>query len=300
MTGPARLNDAKGPAIPKRQRVVTITGEVQKRNYTIYDLINLKGLRRLVQIMAFTLQEGAAAEAAGIDMINIRWTADRPEQAIAIRKAAPETFMTFCMPPNLVANETEALRAAFCALEAGADGIYCTWSFDFIAAMAAAGVPVMGHAGLVPRKSMWTGGLRSVGKTLAQARAIFEDLKRLEDAGAWAVECEVIPHNVMALLSRNTGLVTISLGSGAACDVQHLFSEDILGMSGTTPPRHAKSYRNFHELNEKLQRERIAAFAEYVGDVRSGAFPSPAHLVQAEHSVVTELEKAIAQNASHK
>jgi hypothetical protein len=34
--------------------------------------------------------------------------------------------------------------------------------------------------------------------------------------------------------------------------------------------------------------------------VRSGAFPSPAHLVQAEHSVVTELEKAIAQNASHK
>lgn len=279
-----------------RRRVVTVTGAVQWRNYTVHDLIQHRGADQLVQTMAFTSDEATAAEAAGLDMINIRWNAKRPEDAIALRQAAPETFMTFCMPPTLVVSEADALRAAFTAMEAGADSIYCAWSLKFIEALAAAGVPVMGHVGLVPRKSTWTGGLRAVGKTLAQAKVLHDDLKALENAGAWAAECEVIPQNVMAVLARHTGLVTISLGSGPDCDVQHLFAEDILGTSQDSLPRHAKCYRNLFDAYQKLQRERIAAFEEYVRDVRSGAFPQSAHLVQAGNETVTELENLIVQD----
>lgn len=273
-----------------RKRVVTVTGTLERRNYTVYDLIQHRGKGQLVQVMAFNPQEAAAAQDSGLDMINIRWNPQRPWEATKLREAAPETFMTFCMAPTLVTNKTEALRAAFTAMEAGADSIYCAWSLKFIETLAASGVPVMGHAGLVPRKSTWTGGLRAVGKTLAQAKSLHAGLKALENAGAWAVECEVIPHNVMSVLARNTGLVTISLGSGRDCDVQHLFAEDILGLNKGAPPRHAKNYRKLFDVYQRLQQERVAAFDEYLEEVRSGAFPQPEHTVQADSVIVSELE----------
>jgi 3-methyl-2-oxobutanoate hydroxymethyltransferase len=281
------------------KRVVTMTGAYQRRNYTVFDLVKGKGAGQKVQTMAFSADEAAAAGAAGLDMINIRWNAQRPEEACALRRAAPETFMTFCMPPTLAASKAEALRAAFTAMEAGADSIYCAWSLKFVEELASAGVPVMGHIGLIPRKSTWTGGLCAVGKTLEQAKTLHNDLKALENAGAWAVECEVIPHNVMALLARNTGLVTISLGSGSDCDVQHLFAEDILGMSQEPVPRHTKRYRNLFDEYQRLQRERIAAFEEFADDVRSGAFPQAGQLVQADRHVVSELEVLIAKDMKH-
>jgi 3-methyl-2-oxobutanoate hydroxymethyltransferase len=155
-------------------------------------------------------------------------------------------------------------------------------------------VPVQGHAGLVPRKSTWTGGLRAVGKTLEQARAILAYMKNLEAAGAWAVECEVIPARVMDLLSRHTSLVTVSLGSGPGGDVQYLFAEDILGESAT-PPRHARIYRNFHQKRLEMQSERIAAFREFADDVRGGAFPGPGQLVDVDESVVSGLQQLLGE-----
>ena len=47
-------------------------------------------------------------------------------------------------------------------------------------------------------------------------------------------------------------------------------------------PRHAKIYRNFAAEYDRLQQERIAAFSEYVADVRSGAYPDKPHLVGIE------------------
>ena len=66
----------------------------------------------------------------------------------------------------------------------------------------------------------------------------------------------------------------MSLGSGSGCDTQFLFSDDILGDYDERPPRHAKAYRNFAAEHRRLQRERIAAFREYIADVNAGRFPS--------------------------
>jgi 3-methyl-2-oxobutanoate hydroxymethyltransferase len=44
-------------------------------------------------------------------------------------------------------------------------------------------------------------------------------------------------------------------------------------------PRHAKVYRNFAAENDRLQRERIAAFSELVRDIETGAYPEARHLV---------------------
>ena len=89
----------------------------------------------------------------------------------------------------------------------------------------------------------------------------------------------MVPHRLAGFLSKNTSLILMSLGSGTGCDTQFLFSDDLLGEYDERLPRHAKAYRNFLAEYRRLQEERIAAFREYVSDVREGRFPEACHLV---------------------
>ena len=145
--------------------------------------------------------------------------------------------------------------------------------------LAAEGIPVVGHVGLIPAKNTWTGGFRAVGKTADSALMVYRQVKELEAAGAIAAEIEVVPEKVASEIARRTSLLLLSMGAGAGCDAQYLFAEDVLGYTRGHQPRHAKVYRNFRAEFDRLQRERIAAFREYIEDVQSGAFPEEKHLV---------------------
>ena len=87
----------------------------------------------------------------------------------------------------------------------------------------------------------------------------------------------------------------MSLGSGTGCDTQFLFSCDILGDYEERIPRHAKAYRNFAEEYARLQRERVAAFSEYVADVKEGRFPEAGNLIEMEEGVLEEVRKAVGE-----
>jgi 3-methyl-2-oxobutanoate hydroxymethyltransferase len=268
------------------KRVMSLGGAYGTRNYTVKDLRDLKGQRVLTETLPFSPEEAAAAEAAGIDMMKVRFDPKRPEIATEIRKAAPNTFMSFSVPLVAAATEAEAVRIGYQAMEIGADGIMCQWSPRFVAAAAEAGIPVEGHAGLVPRKSTWTGGLRAVGKTIDEALWVYREIKKLEAAGAWAVEVEVIPAELLTQISKRTSLLTSSIGAGGGGDIQFLFAEDILGNNSTPYPRHTKQYRNLFKMKQAMQAERIAGFKEYVQDVRSGTFPGPEHVVKAPEGLI--------------
>ena len=258
----------------KYKKVFSMTGELCLRNYTVKDIIDLKGDRQLTQTLPFTSNEAKAAEDAGIDLINTRFNYFKQETAIEIRKSASKTFMSFVIPLLSVPTKDDALKHSYKAMELGADGRIFQGSLNHIEALSNAGIPVQGHIGLVPRKSTWTGGIRAVGKTLDEAKALFQNLKDLENAGAWAVECEVIPSRLMRELSSRTSLVTISIGSGNGGDVQFLFAEDILGASEGPFPRHSKQYCNLFKESQRIQKMRVNAFKDFIDDVNSDNFPS--------------------------
>ena len=155
-----------------------------------------------------------------------------------------------------------------------------------MSAAAEGGVPVQGHAGLVPRKSTWTGGLKAVGKTLEEAIWVYREIKALEDAGAYAVEVEVIPEKLLAEISKRTTLLTSSIGAGSGGDIQFLFAEDILGNNPPPYPRHSKQYRQLYKMKQEMQAERVAGFREFIDDVRQGRFPEPAHVVDAPDDLI--------------
>ena len=268
------------------KRVMTLGGAYGTRNYTVKDLRDLKGKRVLTETLPFSPEEAAAAEEAGIDLMKVRFDPKQPELAARIRKAAPNTFMSFSVPLVAAASETEAVRLGYQAMEVGADGIMCQWSPRFVAAAAEAGIPIEGHAGLVPRKSTWTGGLRAVGKTLEEALWVYQEIKKLEEAGAWAVEVEVIPAELLAEITRRTTLLTSSIGAGPGGDIQFLFADDILGNNGPPYPRHTKQYRDFFKLKQQMQAERVAGFREFIEDVRSGGFPAQQHVIKAPDGLI--------------
>lgn len=269
-------------------RMMTVGGAYATRNYTVKGLRDQKGKRVLVETLPFSPEEAAAAEEAGIDTMKVRFDPANPDSAIAIRNAAPNTFMAFSVPLIAAASETEAVRLGYDAMKLGADAIMCQWSPRFVAAAAEAGIPIQGHAGLVPRRSTWTGGLRAVGKTIDQALWVWDEIRKLEDAGAYAVEVEVIPEELLAEISKRTTLVTSSIGGGSGGDIQFLFADDILGNNPPPYPRHSKQYRDLYRMKQEMQRERVAGFREFAEDVRSGGFPEPEHVIKAEGSLIDD------------
>ena len=267
-------------------RIMTLGGAYGTRNYTIKDLRDQKGKRVLVETLPFSPEEAAAAEEAGIDTMKVRFDPKQPHLAKAVRDAAPNTFMSFSVPLVAAASEAEAVRLAYQAMELGADAIMCQWSPRFISAAAEAGVPVQGHAGLVPRKSTWTGGLRAVGKTIEEAVWVYQEIKTLEHVGAWAVEVEVIPAQLLAEITKRTTLLTSSIGAGSGGDIQFLFAEDILGNNPPPYPRHSRQYRSLYKLREQMQAERVAGFREFVEDVQSNRFPGQEHIIEAPDGLI--------------
>ncbi len=274
-------------------RIMTLGGAYGTRNYTVKDLRDQKGKRVLVETLPFSTDEAAAAEEAGIDTMKVRFDPKNPEPAAAIRAAAPNTFMAFSVPLLAAATADEAVRLGFDAMAVGADAIMCQWSPRFIEAAAEAGIPVQGHAGLVPRRSTWTGGLRAVGKTLDEAMWVYKSIKELEDAGAYAVEVEVIPEELLAEISKRTSLMTASIGAGSGGDIQFLFAEDILGNNPPPYPRHSKQYRDIYKMQQAIQAERVAGFKEFVDDVQKGVFPEPKHVIKAKDGLIDDFLEAV-------
>ena len=278
-------------------RVMSLSGVYGTRNYTIKGLRDQKGKRILVETLPFSAEEAAAAEEAGIDTLKVRFDPSQPASVEAIRKAAPNTFMAYSVPLIAAASVTEAVRIGFEAMKYGADAIMCQWSPRFIEAAAEAGIPVQGHAGLVPRKSTWTGGLRAVGKTLDEALSVYEQIKSMERAGAYAVEVEVVPEELLTEISVRTTLLTSSIGGGGGGDIQFLFADDILGNNPPPHPRHSKQYRNLYKMKQDMQRERVTGFREFVNDVKNNRFPAPEHVVRAPENLIADFLDAVENNS---
>ena len=253
------------------KRIYTWGGSQPAHRYlTIADLRAAKGLRKFTQVTANSAEEAAAAQEAGIDMI-----IGNSQNVEASRKSADTLFLTAAIALPNFPTPDDVLREAFRVMSLGADAVMTQRSLKVVEMLAREDIPVMGHLGLVPRKSTWIGGLRAVGRSGAEAYELHRHFRRLEDAGAALVEAEVIPGPVMAEISARSGLITVSLGSGGGADVNYLFMQDICG-ERETAPRHARAYGNIFALREQIKVERISALKAFRRDAMSGAFPSEA------------------------
>lgn len=256
-----------------------------RRLPTIADLRAAKGTRQMTMLRYFSLDEAAAAEQAGIDIASV------PAEILLdprYRKVAPSIFSMTGLTHLEAGTPEDYLRWSGDAINRGADAVYCSGSLRTVEYLASEHIPVVGHVGIVPARATWTGGFRAVGKTADAAIQLLDQVRAYENAGAFAVEIEVVPEEVATEISRRCNILLWSMGAGAGCDAQYLFANDILGYTVGHVPRHSKAYRNFAAEFARLQEERVAAFKEFASDVETGGYPEARHVVRMDPEELKE------------
>jgi 3-methyl-2-oxobutanoate hydroxymethyltransferase len=242
---------------------------------TVADLLAQRGVVQRTNVFVVSPDEAEAAERAGIDLITVDGRLLTPE----IRSAAPNTCFIGGLAFGHLSTTDDYLRAACELYELGCDVFYCAAGPRTIKRLSEERLPIVGHVGLIPWHVTWTGGYRAVGKTAESALEVWRQVRRLEDAGAFGAEIEVVPTPVATAIASRTSLFLISMGSGGGCHAQYLFAEDILGTNPGHYPRHSKRYANLATEYERLQSMRVTAFEAFGREVANGAFPGENNLV---------------------
>lgn len=130
-----------------------------------------------------------------------------------------------------------------------------------------AGIPVMGHLGLVPQSVHQFGGFRQQARSREDAQRLLDDAQALERAGAFAIVLECIPAEVARTVTAALSVPTIGIGAGPHCDGQVLVTHDALGLTGDTAPSFVKQFAHLGELVAEGTRA-------YIQEVKDGRFPS--------------------------
>jgi 3-methyl-2-oxobutanoate hydroxymethyltransferase len=138
---------------------------------------------------------------------------------------------------------------------------------DVVQRLVESGVPVMGHLGLEPQSVQRYGGYRVQGRGEEQARKIFDQARRLEELGAFAVVLECIPSSLAGEISAALKIPTIGIGAGVACDGQILVLQDLLRLNPDFHPRFA---RTFADIGQCV----LAALDTYDRAVKAEQFPA--------------------------
>ncbi len=157
--------------------------------------------------------------------------------------------------------------------ETGADAVKLEGagtSLARIAAIVAAGIPVIGHLGLTPQSVTLLGGYKAQGRTVEQARRLCQEALAVERAGCFAVVLEAIPAAVAVRITESVRVPTIGIGAGAGCDGQILVWHDLMGLTDGHVARFVKRYA-------EIGAEMTAALRSYVSDVRTSRFPEQQH-----------------------
>lgn len=157
--------------------------------------------------------------------------------------------------------------------EAGADAVKVEGGVkmaDRIYAISSAGIPVVGHIGLMPQNVLQMGGYKVQGRDKVAADMILADAKAVEESGAFAVVLECIPADLAKTVTETLTIPTIGIGAGVSCDGQVLVSNDVLGLGNNVSPKFVKQYAD-------LGKQMLSAFEDFKKDVDSGTYPDEQH-----------------------
>lgn len=253
---------------------------------TVPDILAAKGVRRLVMITATDEPSARFADRAGVDVVlvgdslamaalgradTLSVTVDEMvHHTRAAAAGARRALLAADLPfGSYQASTADAVRASSrLVAEGGARAVKLEGHRPAeVAAIAAAGVPVIGHLGLTPQSVHRFGGYRVQGREEAQARALLTHARDLERAGAFLLVLEAVPPALGRAVTRALSIPTIGIGAGPDCDGQVLVYADLLGLSAGPLPRFVRRYADLSDVV-------VRALERFASDVRAGAYPA--------------------------
>ena len=147
-------------------------------------------------------------------------------------------------------------------------------------------IPVIAHIGLTPQSVYKLGGYRVQGRTAEAAKRLIDDAKMLEEAGAFAIVLELVPHEVAAIITKELKISTIGIGAGSECDIQVLVLHDLVGMTFGRQPRFVRQFANVRNVMND-------AIKNWMSEVKEGTYPNEAESYGLTEETKAELEKIL-------
>lgn len=233
-----------------------------------------KGKEKIIMLTAYDYQMAKILDEAGIDLILVGdslgmviqgykdtksvTVKDMLYHTRAVARGAKNTPIVGDMPIDSDKTVEYALKNAKRFHEAGAQGVKIEGNKSgVIKALLDAGIPVMGHVGLLPQTAE---SYRVKGKQPAEAQKIFNDAVELDKLGIFSIILECMPESLAKRITEAVKAPTIGIGAGKYCDGQVLVINDMLGFDESFAPKYLKRYANLN----KIIKEAIAKFKEEV------------------------------------
>jgi 3-methyl-2-oxobutanoate hydroxymethyltransferase len=168
-------------------------------------------------------------------------------------------------------NSSEALRSSIRIMkESGAHAVKLEGGAEVkesIIRILSAGVPVMGHLGLIPQSIYKFGTYTVRAQEKEEADQLLEDALLLEQLGCFGLVLEKIPADLGKRVSESVAIPTIGIGAGPYMDGQVLVSHDMLGVNKEFHPRFLRRYADLDSIISE-------AVSHYIRDVKAKDFPN--------------------------
>ncbi len=269
-------------------------------------LIAKKGKEVIVGITAYDYTSAKLVEAANVDFILIgdsasmvmlghedTYSIEMEEMLLfckAVSKGAPNTLRIGDMPflSYHVSKEQAIYNAGRFIKEGRCHGVKIEGGEEVaetISAIVRAGIPVLGHIGLTPQRTMELGGLKVQGRDIETAKKLINDAKILESAGVFAIILECVPAELSKIITEKVGIPTIGIGAGVYTDGQILVFHDVVGLFPELRPKFVKTYFNGFESFKN-------AITNYVKECKEKKFPTEKESFKLSKEILDRLTKS--------
>ena len=268
----------------------------------------------LVMVTCYDYPSARIVEEAGVDLVLVGDTAAMTvlgyestvpvtvDELLVLAKAVRRGLRTPLLVGDLpfgsyeVSNEQAVATAQRFVKEAGCDAVKLEGGGVMIErarAIAATGIPVVGHVGLTPQTATSLGGFKAQARTAARGRQLIEDAEALQEAGCCCIVFEAIPAPVAQVAMERMEIPVIGIGAGSATDGQVLVWHDLLGLYEWGSPRFVKRYA---ELRPQI----LAALQSYAAEVRGRVFPSSEYTYSIDPGELRELRAGLGVGAARR
>jgi 3-methyl-2-oxobutanoate hydroxymethyltransferase len=245
----------------------------------------------IVMLTAYDYPTARIAQAAGVDVVLVGdsaanvvlgYTSTREisiDELLVLTRAARRGVDDVPLIGDLPFGSYEPSDAVAVATarrfvdEAGCDAVKLEGAGAMIPrvrAIIAAGIPVVGHVGLLPQSVITPDGYRAQGRDVEQALHIIADSVALEAAGCAALVVEAVPAAVATLLTARVTIPVIGIGAGAGVNGQVLVFHDLLGLGEGHVAKFVVRYAEGRAVLE-------AGARRWADDVRAGRYPTESH-----------------------
>jgi 3-methyl-2-oxobutanoate hydroxymethyltransferase len=240
----------------------------------------MKGRRKVAALTAYDYPMAKLLDEAGVSILLVGDTvgmvvlghpdtthvtmADMEHHVRAAARARPKALLAADLPYRSYETPDAALQNARRLVAAGAEAVKAEGGraiLPQVKEIVRAGIPFIGHIGMLPQHVLEEGGYKIKGKTDIEREGLLQDAAALAEAGAFAVVLEIVKADVAAEITARVPIPTISIGSGANCDGQILVTHDLIGMFPWFTPKFVKPRVNCGEQVKAAVADWMKSFA---------------------------------------